>query len=768
MFERRLALRYIKSQKRHSFFTISCIAVALALMTLLFIGYSTYKNIIRDSAYIDKPYHIKFMKLTEDEYLQLEGNSELQCKRVDEADGTISAQVQINTYHEDMGLYINTLFPDKYLYSDRFEEYKTDQIDVNTALIECDRLDLTGRYNAISNLGVYFMFILLLVFALRMMIDTAFEVSSKERERQFGMLQCIGAAPKQIIRIIVFEGLFLCMIGIPIGVLLGIGLSYAAFGIVKTSGVAEAFFTPEKAESIMHIHMHPLLILLGVLTGALWVFMSAYQTGTRITKKSPIQAINGRNNKPVKVRSFSLFGYLFGWQGKLASRNNRRQKKRFIITVVSLTMSIALFASFTIVLAKSLEFFERTVDYLGLHYDMGIALKVDTNNQLSYKEGLDTIRDSGYFEIKDFSKTQMGYFSDGDGNNYPCSIIYFPREIYDEQFEGGAPISYDELTEKNAVILLDQTNEESVGTEIYDSPMTMDVAVEEREVVTDEMLAGMSDDEKEKVVEYITEDFKTGEKSLRYRYKAKYTSTTLTVAGSAPKRKADENNQDLKGGNNSLNAAIFVSTLDTFENGAYQLAEKGSLINQDGVEYLYVDMKDTNDYENIKTFLNSDPDKFTIDEDYYGDTQKMRTSVGALKIGMAFICILIAIIAIVNMVNILTTGILNRNSELAAMQCIGMTDSQLSAMTIIECLQYALLSGVLATLIMEGLMFAMKFLLKYVELDDIYGDLLSFTEPLPRIWLSAAVAFAAAVIASFVPLNILKKTSLIDRIRTID
>ena len=125
MFERLLALRYIRSQKRHSIFTICSIAVAIALMTLLFVGYSTYMGIRRDAAYLDKPYHFKMLKLTEEEFSKLAGDPDFSsCKRVDEDDGTLSAEIMLQTYHDDFGLYVNTLFPEKYVYSDLKEEFK--------------------------------------------------------------------------------------------------------------------------------------------------------------------------------------------------------------------------------------------------------------------------------------------------------------------------------------------------------------------------------------------------------------------------------------------------------------------------------------------------------------------------------------------------------------------------------------------------------------------------------------------------------------------
>lgn len=69
---------------------------------------------------------------------------------------------------------------------------------------------------------------------MRLIIDTAFETSSKARERQFGVLQSIGATPRQIVKIITLEGTLLSVIGISLGLLCGIGVSYGASGILSS------------------------------------------------------------------------------------------------------------------------------------------------------------------------------------------------------------------------------------------------------------------------------------------------------------------------------------------------------------------------------------------------------------------------------------------------------------------------------------------------------------------------------------------------------
>ena len=278
----------------------------------------------------------------------------------------------------------------------------------------------------------------------------------------------------------------------------------------------------------------------------------------------------------------------------------------------------------------------------------------------------------------------------------------------------------------------------------------------------------MTDAQKKEVKEYIKKDPVTGEQDLKYRYTSEFIPASVQIAGAAPEKQLDEQSQKFIGYDVTGDLVVLVGTLDSYENSAYQLAGEGSTINAEDEEYVHVNLKDENDYEKAKAFIGLNAGLLSIDEDFYGDMLKYRAGVGAAKIGIAFLSILIGIIALVNMVNTLSTGILNRKSELAAMQCIGMTEGQLYGMTVIECLQYTLTAGVLATGLLEGLMYVMLLLLKKIELDDVFGEMLNFAEPLPRIWIAVAVAFAAALLASFIPLKQMQKESLTDQLRTIE
>ena len=215
MFESLLARRYIFSQKRHTILTVCSIAISLALITMLFTGFSTavkcWRNVVYDR---EGAYHISFSvsdseeeKKAVAEYFADYGI----CTFEDDPYEGIYAYVLFDEYIGDLNTFMDGMFRAVGM-SERTVYGKND------ALMMLDMIDLTARAELVLIFAVFYIFVLFFVIALRLVIDTAFEVSSKERERQFGVLQSIGATPKQIVRIITYEGIFLSVVGIPIGV----------------------------------------------------------------------------------------------------------------------------------------------------------------------------------------------------------------------------------------------------------------------------------------------------------------------------------------------------------------------------------------------------------------------------------------------------------------------------------------------------------------------------------------------------------------------
>ena len=513
MFESLLAKRYIVSQKRHSVLTVCSIAVALALITLLFTGLSTYLECFRNIAYNEGNYHIRLSVSDSAEELQAVADymSEYgSCTFETDYEGSW-ALLYFEKYIGDRREFMEKLLESTGMPENCFYE-------MNTKLIQFDMIDLQARAYMVQIIAFFYIFVLFFVIALRLVIDTAFEISSKEREKQFGVLQSIGATPKQIVRIITLEGLMLSVIGIPIGTGLGIGLGYITYRAVLGSGLAEAYYSPENIGQLFHFHVEPLLILLGAATGLVWVLLSAYGTGMRVIKMTPIQAITARSNTVKKIPKHSLFGKIFGWTGKIAARNNKRQPKRFLITVVSLTLSITLFASFPPMVEQVHSVLSSGFDSEYMNFDISFvadsfnySLSKEEPDPLFYRDELEAIEQSGYFKNINLSFTKFAYCVndinvpgiskwDFDGTLKVTTFIeYFDKYGYETLFGGEPPVPYEELSESGKYIII--TSNDDAGKkereEYFKDIKNITLEIEGNFPLTDEEYAALSPEEKE-------------------------------------------------------------------------------------------------------------------------------------------------------------------------------------------------------------------------------------------------------------------------------
>ena len=726
MFERLLAKRYIMTQKRHSILTVCSIMVAIALMTSLFTAFSTAMGCIRDIAYHNAPYHYKIMHLTLQQAQEMENQfpEAESVKLVTEKDYTCSIELFMKEYIGDTR---------EYFLAHGIETTGNEFFDWNQNLTNQDLIDLNARARMAQYFAMFYVLICLIAVMLRLMIDTAFEVSSKERERQFGVLQSIGATPKQIVNIITFEGLLLSAIGIPLGVLCGVGLGYGVYQAVLSSGVAEVYLGAENA-NLMQFHVNPLLLVASAITGLVWVLLSAYGTGMRIIKMTPIQAISNRSNTVKKVRRHSIFGLLFGWMGKMASRNNRRQPKRFIITTVSLTLSILLFSCFNIVMEKFENLMDMSIQevYNGFTCDFMFDSATGANGDsvdkmLSIGEELENV---GYFKNVGYGANFSRKFVYPDGVKTWSLIGYINEAEYNIEYPN-APVSYDELTKSNGYMLISYNPTQTDFTDADSVPVVINDSIRQR----------LKD--KENGVETPEKEDEIRDFPIAYRYQF-------------------GENQNIYGGF----GYTLIQTLD------YYLAHDSELYGNDTVWGSYTcDIVDDKDYPALMAWVENNPD-IEMDEyqNFYLQRKKLRTMISAIEIGVMFLNVMIALIAIVNMVNILSTGILNRKSELASMQCLGMTEGQLYGMTSIECAQYALISGVTASLLGFAIIFLTEHFVELIGVEDFYQGVgkISYTAPLPRIWICALVAFAVALIASFIPLKAMQQEPLSEQVRSVD
>jgi putative ABC transport system permease protein len=184
--------------------------------------------------------------------------------------------------------------------------------------------------------------VILIIICTAAVIYNAFHISVLERISQFGILRCVGASPGQIRRTVLKEAGILSIIGIPLGLFCG----------VFAMKIVMHFITILKFDLLedLKITVYPVVFIVSTLLGLFTVYLSAYGPARQAARVSPLEAV--RNTGGFKKENFkkvknSIFARaIFGTEGQIASKNLRRNKKRFRITVFSMIISIVLYIVF--------------------------------------------------------------------------------------------------------------------------------------------------------------------------------------------------------------------------------------------------------------------------------------------------------------------------------------------------------------------------------------------------------------------------------------
>lgn len=188
----------------------------------------------------------------------------------------------------------------------------------------------------------YLVILILVSISLILIIHNSFAVSMNARIHQFGIFSSIGATPGQICTCLLQEAATLCIVPILVGSFMGIVLSFGIIQIINMlatgiSGRHEAIFT-----------YHPFIFIITILSAFLTVFISAWLPARKLSKLTPLAAIqNSEELQLRKKKSSHILSILFGMEGELAGNALKAQKKALRTSTLSLTFS---FLGFTLML----------------------------------------------------------------------------------------------------------------------------------------------------------------------------------------------------------------------------------------------------------------------------------------------------------------------------------------------------------------------------------------------------------------------------------
>ena len=185
----------------------------------------------------------------------------------------------------------------------------------------------------------------LILLAAGLVIYNILKISVSKRIKGYGVLRAIGSEKSQLYSIVSLQILILCLLGIPVGMIVGL-LSTKGIIIMATSFLSPEIFMVQNTSELQNLISAnstgkvPFLVISAAIT-LFFAFMAAIPAAKYAAKVPPTVAMSGRNTK-VKRRNRKS-KTIRNFEAYYARLNLKRNRGRTAITVLSLVMSIAVF-----------------------------------------------------------------------------------------------------------------------------------------------------------------------------------------------------------------------------------------------------------------------------------------------------------------------------------------------------------------------------------------------------------------------------------------
>lgn len=239
------------------------------------------------------------------------------------------------------------------------------------------------------------------------MIAASMNSSIARRTEFFGMLRCLGATQKQVVRFVKKEALLWCRSAIPAGVLAGVVVVWLLCGMLR-------FLSPGLFEGMPVFGVSIPSIVAGILLGIVTVLLAAGAPARKAAGVSPLTAVSG-NAGTVQAAKRAADTRFFKVDTALGIHHASGSKKNYILVTGSFAFSIILFLAFS----TAVDFMHRAITPLRPQapdlyaYGGGYANIIPTElaGELRDHSGIKRVFGRGYVQVTAFLDGQETAFT---------------------------------------------------------------------------------------------------------------------------------------------------------------------------------------------------------------------------------------------------------------------------------------------------------------------------------------------------------------------
>lgn len=628
------------------------------------------------------------------------------------------------------------------VYDDNALEQQAEQILEDTGLAGIS-FGTNYAYDSVMNHNIFrevfpMLICMVLVFASGyLIIYNVFQISVAADIQFYGKLKTLGTSKKQLKRIIYGQVNRLCLIGIPIGLLLGYGLGAVLVPMIITGIGMEAI-----------VSVNPYVFIGAALFAYVTVLVSCMKPAKAAGKVSPVEALRYTDCESKSKRKIKKSTEGAGIC-RMALANLGRNKKRTVIVIGSLTLGLVLLTG---IYAKNASFdidkymsqqvisdFEvkdsSIATYFSTYNPYGTTISEELVSRVEALEGLEA-EGRLYSQVitHEISSSALAniqtYYNANERLTYIEAVDSQLAQAYYDMMDSGECVS---ILYGIDGLILDVFSEDY---RILDGTFNREEFLSGNYVIV-EAASGAEEKGPETQPTYSVGD-RVDLNGKTYEVMGMVTNLTPITEGI---------NSD------SVSFLSFYLPADEFQEMYpdntlrkffFDVAEP----HREAAEEMLITYRNQEDHS--LTFKS----KSTLEEHYHEQTR----AEDIMGFSISFI---IAFVGILNFINSMVTAIVSRQKEFAMIQSVGMTKRQLRSMLICEGLYYA--GGTLAVSYILGAA-AVAFGVRMM-VSGSWTATFQFTI-LPLVICTPILIFFAILIP-YICFRNLEKQSIVERLRTL-
>lgn len=585
-----------------------------------------------------------------------------------------------------------------------------------------------------------------------LIIYNIFQISVISDIRFYGLLKTIGTTKQQIRRLVRRQAAVLSVVGIPIGLVIGYGIGEIILPFSMRISEGEG--------NNISLAFNPWIFVFSAFFSAFTVFISCRKPGKIAGNISPVEAVKytGTEERKKDRRKTGRIKKK-GVEKSMAVANLGRNKRSTItvITAISFSMILLLLITTAVSSFRLDQYMEQRIagDYLIGHVNAMLA---------SPRSGEVTI-EPDYLSLADAQK--------GIENRSEMWVRYGNRLLMDEKareqyrkLDAEGKLARRTYIEETLERMLDGEENDMGGFFYgYSEELLQNLKVLEGTIDIEKFLSG----------DYILLGTLLGESEISAEEHAYHPGDKVTVESitedSVCYEIQDESGEtvDVRYENlasKEYEVMAIVEIPDSMNLHRYtmnacdailplsDIRERGELF---AVSYQIADEYQKDFESAVKEYNEKHPDmSYVSKESLRQEFENMVMIIAFLGIAL---CVVIAIIGMLNFINAMVTEVISRRREFAMLQSIGMTDGQLKKMLVCEGVSYVAISGLIAFLI--GIPFSwtvLKALNQVLLFFEYRFRILPFFIMIPAL-------LAVAVLTPVLAYRNLRKKSIVERLR---